>query len=74
MVGRKEIVNEEVVSLDTAKVEIVSPKQKMVEVKPNQDVDFYFGNQWYYLRKGETTKVSEELKKHLASVNALEVL
>lgn len=74
MASRKEVNNEEVISLDTAKVEIVSPKQKMVEVKPNQDADFYFGNKWYYLRKGETTKVSEELKKHLASINALEVL
>ena len=65
---------EAVVDLDVLEVKEVKPVPKTVEVRAKIDIEFYFGDAWVYMNKGQTYKVSQELKNYLAERNALDVL
>lgn len=63
-----ELKMEDVVEVTTAQ------KEKPVDVRLKIDAEFYYGDKWCYFKKGETYKVSPELKTYLAERDALDVL
>lgn len=65
---------EAVVDLDVLEVKEIKSVPKTVEVRAKIDIEFYFGDAWVYMKKGQTYKVSQELKNYLAERNALDVL
>lgn len=44
---------EAVVDLDVLEVKEVKPVPKTVEVRAKIDIEFYFGDAWVYMKKGQ---------------------
>ena len=62
-----------VVSVSATKAK-ESTKEPLVEIATKESFKIMYGDRWYYFTKGETVKVSKDLKEYLNRQGALAVL